>query len=85
MPRLQVGLQQLHVARQRADPQLVALLADVGQLMQVVDVDQVLGIREAKLHHRQQAVPPGDDSGLGAEPLQRLDRALDTCGAFVLE
>ena len=29
--------------------------------MEVVDVDQVLGIREPQLHHREQAVPAGDD------------------------
>ena len=81
----QVGLEQLDVARQRPDPDLVALLADVGELAQVVDVDQVLGVRQAQLHHRQQAVPAGDDPRLGAEPLQRGDRALDAGRALVLK
>ena len=49
------------MAGQRADPDLAALLADVRELREVVDVDQVLGIREPQLHHRQQAVPAGDD------------------------
>ena len=56
-----VGLEQLAVARHRADADLVAVLADVAELGQVVDVDQVLGRRQAQLHHRQQAVPAGDE------------------------
>ena len=38
-----------------------ARLADVGQLGEVVDVDQVLGVGQPQLHHRQQAVAAGDD------------------------
>ena len=68
--REQLGLQQVDVAGQRADPDLAALLADVGELGEVVDVDQVLGAGEPQLHHRQQAVAAGDDPRLGAEPLR---------------
>ena len=57
----QLGLQQLDVAGHRPDPDLAVLLADVGELVEVVDVDQVLGVREPQLHHRQQAVPARDD------------------------
>ena len=64
---------------------LAVLLADVGELGEVVDVDQVLGVREPQLHHRQQAVSARDDARLGAEPLQRCDRALDAGRALVLE
>ena len=46
---------------------LVALLADVRELRQVVDVDQVRGVREPQLHHRQQAVAAGDDARVRAE------------------
>ena len=60
-------------------------LADVGELGEVVDVDQVLGVGEPQLHHRQQAVAAGDDPRLGAEPLERRDRALDAGRALVLE
>ena len=73
------------MAGQRADPDLTVLLADVGELVQVVDVDQVLRVREPELHHRQQAVPARDDAGSRAEPLERCDRALDTGRALVLE
>ena len=39
--------------------------ADVAQLVvQVVDVDEVLGVGQAELHHRQQAVPAGDEPRL---------------------
>ena len=53
--------------------------------VEIVDVDQVLGVRQPELHHRQQAVPAGDDARLRAEPLQRRDRALDAGRALVLE
>ena len=53
----QIGLEHVHVARQRADADLVALLADVVQLrLERVDVDHVTGIGEAQLHHRDEAV-----------------------------
>ncbi len=81
----QLGLEQVDVAGQRADPDLAALLADVGELGQVVDVDQVLGVGQPQLHHRQQAVAACDDARLGAEPLERRDRALDAGRALVLE
>ena len=81
----QLGLEQIDVPRQRADPDLAALLADVGELRQTVDVDQVLGVGQPQLHHRQQAVAARDDARLGAEPLQRRDRALDARRTLVLE
>src|SRR5918995_1100256 len=83
--RKQVGLQQLHMARERADAELVVRLADVGELMEIVDVDQMLRVREPELHHRQQAVTAGDDSRLGTEPLKRLDGAVDAGRTLVLE
>ena len=81
----QLGLQQVHVAGQRADPDLVALLPDVGEVRQVVDVDQVRRVREPELHHRQQAVAARDDARLGAELLKRRDRALHARRPLVLE
>ena len=62
-----VGLEQLAVPGERADPHLAALLADVVELGgERVDVDQVLGRREPQLHHRQQRVAAGDEPGLRA-------------------
>ena len=65
-PRQQVGLEQVDVPRQRPDADLAGVLADVGQLGELVDVDQVLGVGQPQLHHRQQAVAAGDDARLGA-------------------
>jgi hypothetical protein len=57
------------VPRQRSDANLAALFTDEGELGQIVDVDQMLGIREAQLHHRKQAVAAGDDPRSRAELL----------------
>ena len=82
----QVGLEQVHVAGQRADPQLAVLPRGCSaSSVEVVDVDQVLGARQAQLHHRQQAVAAGDDPGPGAAALERRDRAVDAGGPLVLE
>ena len=86
VPGEQVGLEDVAVARQRADPDLAALLADVAELgLERVDVDQVLGRREPQLHHRQQRVAAGDEPGLRAEPLQQRDRLVDARRARVVE
>jgi len=81
----QLGAQQIHMACQRPDQDLIALLADVGELREIVDVDHVLRVRESKLHHRKQAVAARDDSRFGTKPLKRFDRALDARRALVLE
>ena len=73
------------MARHRADLDHPLVLADVGEVGEVVDVDQVRGLGEPQLHHRQQAVAAGDDPRLRAEPLERRDRALDAGRTFVLE
>ena len=81
-----VGLQQLAVPGQRADPDPVRLDGDVAQLgVQVVDVDQVLHVGQPQLHHRQQAVPAGDQPGRAAQPVQQPDRLIDAAGSLVLE
>src|ERR671935_1836172 len=69
----------------RADQNLAPLFADVGELGEVVDVDQQLGLREAQLHHRQQAVAAGDDPGVRADALERGDRALEARRALVVK
>jgi hypothetical protein len=46
------------VARQCPDQDLATLLADVVQLGEVVDVDQVFGTCETQLHHRRRLCPP---------------------------
>src|SRR6185437_4126050 len=68
-----------------ADPDLVGELPDVGELAEVIDVDEVLGLGQAQLHHRQQRVPAGDDPRLAVVLNQRRDRAVDAGGALVGE
>ena len=59
---------------------------DVTQLRrQVVDVDQVLGVGDAQLHHRQQTVAAGDEHRLVPQLIQQTDRVVDAGGALVLE
>ena len=45
----------------------VAVGAHVAQLLDPTDIDQMLGRGQAQLHHRHQAVPPGQDLALGPE------------------
>ena len=81
-----VGLEQLTVTGHGTDAELVAFDPDVPELVvQIVDVDQVLGRREPQLHHRQEAVASGDEPGLAPEPLQQRDRVIDAGGTFVFE
>jgi hypothetical protein len=68
-PSEQLRLEQLAVARQRAEVHRAVLLADVGELVKVVDVDEMLGRRQAQLHHREQAVTACDKSRVRAEAL----------------
>jgi hypothetical protein len=81
----QRGRQEVGVAGHGTDAQLVALDADVGEVAQVVDVDEDFGPGQAQLHHRQQAVPSGDDARLGPVPLEQRDGVAETVGPFVLE
>ena len=65
--------------------QLVALDPDVGEVGEVVDVDEHLGPGQAQLHHRQQAVAAGDEPGLGAVALEQREGVVDAGGPLVLE
>ncbi|GLE51000.1 hypothetical protein ATCCBAA256_05870 [Mycobacterium montefiorense] len=52
---------------------------------QVVDVDEVFGVRDAQLHHRQQAVAAGDYSRPLPQPIQQSDRMVDTGCTFIFK
>src|SRR5262249_12064996 len=89
-------VQQLRVPGQRPDLELRAgpvgtfLIStgghpDVAELAEPVDVDQRLRLREPELHHRDQAVPPGQDPGFRAEPGQQGNRVLDAGCLLVLD
>ncbi len=69
--------EQVPVAGQGADVDGVALAADVAELAQVVDVDQVLGRGQAQLHHRQQAVTARHHPRLAAELREQPQRLVD--------
>ncbi len=81
-----VRLQCFAVTRHRTDTRERRIDDDVAELgNQVVDVDQVLGVGDAKFHHGQQAVAAGDEHRSVTEPVKQPDGVIDACGAFVLE
>lgn len=51
--------------------------------MEIVDVDEVFEVGEPQLHHRDQAVPTGDEPGLTAQSLQK--RVTDARCALIFE
>ena len=73
------------MAREGADVHLAVLLADVVEVLKIVDVDEVLWRREPELHHRQETVTAGDQPGLGPEPLQQRERVVDGGRALIFE
>jgi hypothetical protein len=68
------------VPGQRPDPQPVAVLDDEVELGEVVDVDEPLGPGEPQLHHRQQAVPAGDERVAHAGGAGVVERCRDLHG-----
>ena len=81
-----VGFEQLAMAGHRADPERVAVATHVAQLpVKIVDVHEVLEVREPQLHHRQETVAAGDQAGLRPQPLEESDGVVDAGGAFVFE
>ena len=62
----QVGGLEVAVAGQGADGDVVAAVADVGQVAQPTHVDQHRRRGQAQLHQRQQRVPAGHELGLVA-------------------
>ena len=81
----QRGAEQFRVPGERADPQLALLDPQVAELGEVVDVDQRLGLGQAELHHRDQAVPAGQHPGLRPELGQQRERVADAGRALVLK
>ena len=61
-----VGRLDVRVPRQRADGDVVAVVADVRQVAQAADVDEHARLGQAQLHQRQQAVAAGEELGLVA-------------------
>ena len=78
-------VEELGVAGHRPDGDGRAVETDVGQVGQVVDVDQHLGPGEPQLHHRQQAVAAGDEPGLRSVAFQQGERVVNGAGTLVVE
>jgi hypothetical protein len=71
---------------ERADPYPVGARLDVAQFrVQVVDVDEIVEISQPQLHHRQQAVPAGDQPRRTAQPFHQADGMIHIGGSLVLE
>jgi hypothetical protein len=49
----------------------------IPEVRDLVDVDQHLGRGKAKLHHRDQALTPGQDLGVTTAVLEECDRIVD--------
>src|SRR5262245_24708870 len=70
------------VGGQCTDAQLIAVEADVAQLIEAPDVDQPFGAGEAQIEHGNQALPAGENLGLssvsgeGGERRRQIGRAL---------
>jgi hypothetical protein len=75
----------LGVAGHRADPHRLGVGADVGQLRQPVDVDQVRRRGQAHVQQRHQALPARQDLAVVAGVVEDRERLLDGGGAVVLE
>src|SRR6476660_1738128 len=73
------------MTRERPDHELVTVLADEGELVEVVDVDEELGRGEPELHHRQQAVAAGDDARAAAYAAKRRNRPVQARRSLVLK
>jgi len=62
------------VARHSADQELVAVAPEVGELSQIVDVDEDLGPGQAQLHHREKAVTPCRRGGFRTRGARAMSR-----------
>ena len=65
------------MARERAHMQLVALGLDVVESLDAVDVDEGLGLGEAKPHQRDEAVAARQHLGILSKLVKQLDRLID--------
>ncbi len=70
--------------RHRADRQLAALLANVGQTLDPVEVDQVIRIGNAQVEHRHQRLATGENPGVVEFP-QVAERFAERSRQVVLE
>ena len=82
--REHVGRRDVGVGRQRADADRAVRLGDALQFVEPADVDDDGRLREAQLHHRDQAVAAGHQLGVFVL-LQQAESFIDRSGAAVIE
>jgi len=73
------------VGGERPDPQRVPIAAQVVEPADPADVDQMGGPGQPEVHHRDQALPAGDDLRLVAELGQQSDRSRHVSRAVISE
>ena len=73
------------VAGEPADGDVVARVADVGELGHVADVDEHGGSGQPQLHEREERVPAGEELGVVAVLGEQRDRLLHGIGTRVAE
>jgi hypothetical protein len=73
------------VAHQGAQHQPAAPLTHLGKTGNVIDVDQHGWLDQAEIHHRQQALPTGDDLRLVPRRGQRLHGVRHAVGPDIIE
>ncbi len=73
------------VARQRADPQRIAVRGDVVERAQPIDVDQAARPQHAEIEQRHQALAARQQLGIAAVARQHRDRRVEPVRADVVE
>lgn len=69
----------------RADDNFAALETNPFQLGDAGKVDEMGRHGEAQLHHRNEAMAAGDETGVGIQPAKQGDRLRETGRAMILE
>ena len=80
-----VGDLEVPVPGEGADGDVVAGVADVGEIAQAADVDQHRRRRQPQLHEREQRVAAGEQLGVVAVLTEQADRLVGRVGPLVVE
>ena len=81
----EVGCFQNAMPRQRADADFVAIVADIGEIRNSIDINQDRRPKQPKVKHRHQALAAGNDLAVAAGIGQRLDCGLDAVRSKIIE
>jgi hypothetical protein len=73
------------VTGERTDAHLVAVLADVGEILEAADVDDDARRGQAVLHQRDERVATGEELGVVAVLGEKRERFLGRPGTLVVE